>query len=342
MFTYNDETAVSGEFTDGDSLADPVVPRTVLRSIWTNMVQRELINLVEGAGLTLDDLDFAQVLEAVDTISDAKAAAALAAAQATSAAAAPLNYLTGFALANSQVDNLHDISIGAGQAKDQDDAGVIKRTSAIIKQIDAVWAQGNNTGGRASAVSLVADTWYAVFVIGKADGTADAGFDTSPVGANLISDAAANGYVYIRRVGWVLTDASANIEPFIQRGDEFAWYLATNDNAGLTVTDTAGNIRLKNPPENVIVNFNAALSVYTDAVFFYSPDGSDPATISRGGTDPVPSVNGMDNDLGSDVSSNANIKVLTDSSGNIRAKGSDASVPVDITTIGWTDTRGKL
>ena len=74
MFTYNDPTATAGgEFTDGDPLAVPPVPRTVLRSIWTNMIQRELINLVEGAGLTLDGADFTQVLQAVTDIAQAEA-----------------------------------------------------------------------------------------------------------------------------------------------------------------------------------------------------------------------------------------------------------------------------
>jgi len=65
MDQYNDPTAVNGEYTDGDDLANPPVPRTVLRSIWTNMIQRELINVVEGAGLTLDGEEFDQVFKAI-------------------------------------------------------------------------------------------------------------------------------------------------------------------------------------------------------------------------------------------------------------------------------------
>lgn len=71
MDKYDDATAVNGEFTDGDPLAVPPIPRTVLRSIWTNMIQRELINVVEGAGLTLDKNQFDQVFQAIKAMINA-------------------------------------------------------------------------------------------------------------------------------------------------------------------------------------------------------------------------------------------------------------------------------
>lgn len=68
MFKYQDESATpAGEFTDGDALLD--LPRTLLRSSWLNMVQRELLQLVTDAGIVPAEEDFQQVSQAVARIS---------------------------------------------------------------------------------------------------------------------------------------------------------------------------------------------------------------------------------------------------------------------------------
>lgn len=72
MDQYNDPTAIDGEFTDGDPLANPPVPRTVLRSVWPNMVQRELLNVLTAAGIEPDAEAFDQVATAIDQIAESK------------------------------------------------------------------------------------------------------------------------------------------------------------------------------------------------------------------------------------------------------------------------------
>lgn len=52
-----------GEFTNGNRAGG--VPATVLQAAWFNTIQRELVNLVEGAGIALDVQNDAQVLAAV-------------------------------------------------------------------------------------------------------------------------------------------------------------------------------------------------------------------------------------------------------------------------------------
>lgn len=65
MDKYTDPTATPAqEFTDGG----PSIPRTVLRAVWLNMIQRELVNLVEKAGFVLSAIDFEQVYKAVKRI----------------------------------------------------------------------------------------------------------------------------------------------------------------------------------------------------------------------------------------------------------------------------------
>ena len=53
----------TNEFTDGDPVN--AIPATTLWSKWLNTLQRELANLVEGLGLTLDQADDTQVLTSI-------------------------------------------------------------------------------------------------------------------------------------------------------------------------------------------------------------------------------------------------------------------------------------
>jgi len=58
-----DGCTVDNEFQDGDE--DTGVEPTQLLAKWHNMVQRELVNTIEGAGLVLDDANDAQLLAAI-------------------------------------------------------------------------------------------------------------------------------------------------------------------------------------------------------------------------------------------------------------------------------------
>jgi hypothetical protein len=54
------------EFTDGNPLAG--IEATELISKWHNTIQREIVNVVEGAGLTLDDENDGQLLAAIQAL----------------------------------------------------------------------------------------------------------------------------------------------------------------------------------------------------------------------------------------------------------------------------------
>lgn len=120
MDIYNDPTATAqGEFTDGDPLANPAVPRTVLKSEWTNMIQRELVNTVQGAGLTLDGNDFTQLLQAINALAEAKAqsAAGQAAPTGTVAYFAGITAPAGWLALNGQ--SIGDVGSGADNEGDE-------------------------------------------------------------------------------------------------------------------------------------------------------------------------------------------------------------------------------
>lgn len=59
--TYVDD---SDEFTDGDIAAG--VEPTPLLALWFNVIQRELVNIIESAGLTLDPKDDTQLWKALE------------------------------------------------------------------------------------------------------------------------------------------------------------------------------------------------------------------------------------------------------------------------------------
>ncbi len=105
-------------------------------------------------------------------------------------------------------DTDHDINIGAGFATLFNGTSYKTFTySDITKQIDAVWAAGDDAGGLAAEDSLTASTWYYIRLIGKADGTADVIFyDQKAVGSLPAT------YTYSFLHGAFKTDVSANID----------------------------------------------------------------------------------------------------------------------------------
>lgn len=119
--------------------------------------------------------------------------------------------ISGLVMSNG-TDTDHDIDVTIGSARGTDDNVDLVLSSALTKRVDATWAVGDNAGGLFSG-SVANDTWYAVHLIQKdSDGSIDVGFDTSETAANIPA-----GYTAYRRIGWVLTDGSANIINFKDR-----------------------------------------------------------------------------------------------------------------------------
>lgn len=55
-----------GEFTDGNPVAG--LARTILRSFWPNMVQRELLAILAAAGVAPDQANFGQVIQSIQAL----------------------------------------------------------------------------------------------------------------------------------------------------------------------------------------------------------------------------------------------------------------------------------
>lgn len=116
-----------------------------------------------------------------------------------------LGYSSGLGL-SLDVDTDHDVLVAVGEATDSANASILKLLTGITKQIDAIWAVGDDAGGLFSG-TVAADTVYHFFLIQKdSDGTIDAGFDTSVTAANIPT-----GYTAYSNIGYCWTDASSNI-----------------------------------------------------------------------------------------------------------------------------------
>lgn len=148
----------------------------------------------------------------------------------------PKDYIDGLILSDGS-DADHDITVALGQCRDSTNALDIDLTSAITKQIDASWAEGNNLGGLFTG-SVAANTTYYVYAITKGDGSADVGYDISSTAPTTPTD-----WDYFRLVGSVETDSSGNIITD-----------STASTSEVGIADIARNVR----PKELISELDAA------------------------------------------------------------------------------------
>lgn len=157
----------------------------------------------------------------------------------------PTNFITGLMISNSAGDAVNDVSISAGKARDSGDNINIVLSSPLIKRSDANWTQGGGVGGFPTALTRTVGVWYHVFVIAKADGTVDGGYDTSLTATNLLADASL--FTYYKRVG-AIRYIAGTIAQFVGHEDtvtgtrSFYWLTPDVDLFRDTYADVADNV----------------------------------------------------------------------------------------------------
>lgn len=121
-------------------------------------------------------------------------------------------------------------------ANDQYDLVLVSALTKVL-QSSGSWTAGNNNNGLFSGAKANSTVYYTFIIRKDADGSLDAGYDTSSTAANIPS-----GYSAYRRNGAIRTDPSGNIFPFINNNDEMAFYppLSIFTNAGFTAGWVAG------------------------------------------------------------------------------------------------------
>lgn len=239
-----------------------------------------------------------------------------------------------------------DIAIAAGACRDSTNVATLS-TTGWVKEIDNTWAAGNGAGGMNDAEAVAQDTSYHVHILGKPDGTTEAGFDTSVTATNLLADAAvvAAGYTLYRRIGNVRTlDAAATIVPFFQHGDLFMWSdpnpttFAALDFSTVGLTAGTPETATLNVPLGVRVEALINVIAFDSGTYYIYPgDGTDMAVGELvDSTYPMGQLNHDGND------DNIGLRILTNTSGQIKIDvDSGANKDVNISTMGWIDIRGK-
>ncbi len=245
---------------------------------------------------------------------------------------APKGYLWGLTLSNA-ADAVNDITVVAGEAKDEGHVAVLVLAAAITKQIDAAWAVGTNAGGMNTG-SVANGTWYEVHLIRRPDtGVVDVMFTTTANRATLPAN-----YTQQRRIGWVKRDL-ANVA-FTQVDDYFTITTPSND-LSATSSAVAASCTLKAPP-NSLARFRASCLGNTsinaaNAVVFSELAEADTAPTTTNGFNSIGSGDFA-------IQGAGHFEVRVDSSSQIRVRSITAtgSMAYDISTYGWVDHRMKM
>lgn len=243
-------------------------------------------------------------------------------------AAAIHNYLSGFTLSNNSTDANFDIDITAGSCTDSTNTHVITLTSGLTKQLDALWAAGTNQGGRDTG--SVANATYHVFAIkNPSTGVVDVLFSQSVTSPTLPS-----GFTAFRRIGSIIY-RGAKIVGFTQFGDEFLQVMPVHD-----ISRTLGTSAvLEDLDVPVGIKVFARLRLQGSAssnwgILVSSPDAPDVAP------DPLdaPLIT-IGNNGGSGA--RGEIIVRTNTSSQVRCRGTTTNITFNAVCYGWIDTRGK-
>jgi hypothetical protein len=163
-------------------------------------------------------------------------------------------FLSGLQLAYGSTTTL---TVAAGVASDSTVTNEINLPAFVTINAAANGANGLDTGTVANA------SFYAIYVVGDSTGyNATCGLMSLSATAPVLPA----HYDMFRRVGYVLTDGSAHILDFSQRGDGLSrdmWYaaaIATNITAGASATFAAVTASASVPAPAAIVHLKAVLT----------------------------------------------------------------------------------
>jgi hypothetical protein len=243
-------------------------------------------------------------------------------------------HIWGLTMSNA-ADTVNDITIAAGEARDEAGTADMVLASAITKRLDAAWAVGTDQGGLNTG-SVAASTWYEVILIKRTDtGVVDVMFSTTANRTTLPAN-----YTKYRRIGWIRTDAgAAGIKQFVQVDDHFTWVTQVNDVAA-SKTATATAVTLTAPP-NSIARFRAtadmSTSVNANSAIVFSEIVEENVTPAIGTG--IASLGYWDLATGASA---GHFELRVSSTSTIEHDASVAVGAFDISTFGFIDHRCRL
>ena len=138
---------------------------------------------------------------------------------------------------SNAVDTVNDITVAAGEGRDETNTEDMILAAALTKQLDAAWAVGTAAGGLNTGV-VAGNTWYEVHLIKRTDtSVVDVMFTTTANRATLPTS-----YTKSRRIGWIRRNGTTILQ-FTQVSDYITLTTQLND-ASFTATATAAAITL--------------------------------------------------------------------------------------------------
>lgn len=232
------------------------------------------------------------------------------------------NYISGLTLANNAGTPNTKIDIAAGQAANSTNALLLSSTGTLTIDATTIGANGMDAG------ALGASTWYHVHLIAQAGGVTAAGLLSTSVASPTLPAT----YVYSRRIGSVLTNASSQLVAFKQIGRHFYWLTSVRDlNAG-TVTTTP-SLQVLTVPTGIQVRPLTRIGTTAGSVTMVS--GTD-ITQTPGATFATAPGFSMG---ASSIIAGAFPNIFTNTSGQIRIV-SQGSSTVTVYSDGWIDDAG--
>lgn len=241
------------------------------------------------------------------------------------------SYLSGLVTA---VASNTQININAGVAVDATGVQMITLGS-FQKATAGAWVAGTAANGMGNGLTIANTTWYDV-CLAYNGGTPDIWFDTSNRGSTYSECAnkptGISGSLY-RRIGTFLTDGSAHIVAYLQRGDSFQWVSPVGD-FGCVASVVGPALKTLTVPTGFSVT--AVLSGLFEALsgslsaHFYDPATNAPSVVAyymftAGGT----------------WDTNGQYQINTNVSGQIDEVSTGTNGEFCMSTTGWIDRRGR-
>lgn len=250
--------------------------------------------------------------------------------------------ISGYVMSNA-ADTANDITVSGGICSDSTNAVVIRRASAITKQLDSLWSVGSGQGGRDTG-SIADGTWH-VFIIADSN---NAGYDI------LFSQSATAptlpaGYVFFRRIGSFLR-ASGSIVQFSgareRGGGQIVYGLATPVlDVSVSNLGTAGALYNVTAPAGVssiaiVCHATSMTTTAGQAVIIQGAASSPFATFATPSSTAAPgaviSMATANQYFASGIQ-----ELMPNATPAIRAVSSVNSTNFRLTTIGWVDHRAE-
>jgi hypothetical protein len=235
-------------------------------------------------------------------------------------------------------DTDHDIDFGAGVFQFDDGSGQAV-VSALTKQIDAVWAAGDNVGGLDTGTVAIDTTYHLFAIYNPTTETSDFLFSASVSSPTLPS-----GYTKKKRIAALITDGSANIlngtYTFSKDGTYNFKYLVGINDVNSINPGTGAILSSVSVPTGTSVRWNGVFLVFDGSASFDTYY----LITSIGDTDSVPteSLSHIRTESAAGGNTAGSIypdDIYTNTSSQVRYRISASTTghQVILTTFGWTE-----